>query len=85
MTIHWCFNRLTSIMMALTRQQNVIWMLPKMVLLQKTNSGPDLGAETDANHTAAIDILLIVCVKLVAPGERDGNVVKQQSSRFTLY
>ena len=33
-------------------------------------------AETDASHTAAIDRTPIVRVKLVAPGEDNGNVVK---------
>ena len=51
-------------------------MLPKMVFYSKTNSDPIWGAETDASHTAAIDRTPIVRVKLVAPGEDNGNVVK---------
>ena len=42
----------------------------------KQTPDPIWGAETDANHTAAIDRTPIVRVKLVAPGEDNGNVVK---------
>ena len=62
-------------MMALTRQ-NVFGCYQRWCCYSKTNSGPDWGAETDANHTAAIDRTPIVRVKLVAPGEDNGNVVK---------
>ena len=42
----------------------------------KQTPDPIWGAETDASHTAAIDRTPIVRVKLVAPGEDNGNVVK---------
>ena len=72
-------------MMALTRQNVYLDVTKDGVATVKQTPDPIWGAETDASHTAAIDRTPIVRVKLVAPGEDNGNVVKQQSSRFTLY